>query len=79
MPKKEKYGDPFVKHIENLRAATGYVPPAKKVNIPLQTLKYMPGEMAKTTKEALFHPIRYGETLGKLTIEALKKRIKKKK
>jgi hypothetical protein len=30
--------------------ATGYVPPAKKVNIPLQTLKYLPEEMGKTVK-----------------------------
>jgi len=47
---KEKYGAAFVAGLKRNMAATGYVPPAKKVNIPLQTLKYLPGEMVETTK-----------------------------
>lgn len=48
MPKKT--GEEFIAGIKRNMAATGYVPPVKKVNIPLQTLKYLPGEMVKTVK-----------------------------
>ena len=65
--KKEKYGEAFIGGIRGLQKATGYVPPAKKVNIPLQTLKYLPGEMAKTT----LAPFRW-------VMSGIKKRLKKK-
>lgn len=47
---KPKYGEAFIAGIKSNMRATGYTPPAKKVNIPLQTLKYLPEEMGKTVK-----------------------------
>lgn len=67
MPKKEKYGQAFVEGIGNLRATTGYVPKPKKVNMTLQTLKYLPAEMVKTTTA----PFRW-------IMAGIKKRLKKK-
>jgi hypothetical protein len=64
---KEKYGAAFVQGIGNLREATGYVPKPKKVNMTMQTLKYLPGEMAKTTTA----PFRW-------IMAGIKKRLKKK-
>jgi hypothetical protein len=46
----KKTGEEFIAGIKRNMAATGYVPPAKKVNIPLQTLKYLPGEIVKTVR-----------------------------
>lgn len=64
---KEKYGEAFVGGIGNLRRSTGYVPLAKKVNIPLQALRYLPGEIAKTT----LAPFRW-------IMSGIKKKLKKK-
>jgi len=67
MPQKEEYGAAFISGIDRNRRLTGVVPKPKKVNIPLQALKYLPGEMAKTT----LAPFRW-------VMSGIKKRLKKK-
>lgn len=47
---QKKYGEDLVAGIKANMQATGYVPKPKKVNIPLQTMKYLPGEIVKTVK-----------------------------
>ena len=55
---KEKYGEAFIAGIKANMRATGVVPKPAKVNIPLQTLKYLPGEIVKTTKRWVGAPAR---------------------
>jgi hypothetical protein len=47
--KHKVYGQDFVEGVQRNRMLTGVVPKPKNVNISLQTMKYLPGEMAKTT------------------------------
>jgi len=70
MPKKEKYGEAFISGIQRNQRLTGYVPPAKKVNMTLETMKYFPGEFAKNLKKAAL--------TGLGIFPAIKRRIKKK-
>ena len=44
---KEKYGQAFAEGINRNRRALGIPPKMQNVNIPFQTLKYLPGEVMK--------------------------------
>jgi hypothetical protein len=75
---KEKLGTSFVAGIKANMRAQGIAPTLKKPNIALQTLKYLPGEMARTTKRFAGVAIRGAVAPAKAVGRFLsKKKIKK--